>query len=276
MRGTLFVVATPLGNLDDISARAIRILGTVERIACEDTRHTRKLLNHLGIDTHALSYHEYNEEDRCPELIGLLEEGKSLALVSDAGTPQVSDPGYRLVLECRKRGLTVLPVPGPSAATAALSVSGLPPDRFLLVGFLPRKRPARRTAIERLKSVSASLIFFLPPHSLIAQLTDLKEVLGDRKGFLAKEMTKIHERHWWGPLSEVILQSEEAPRGEYTLVLEAAEGDTGGAWNLDLQAYVAGLQSLRGLSRKEAIQRAAGDTGMSRNEVYRQVAVKKA
>ena len=208
-------------------------------------------------------------------LIRHLKEGKDLALVCDAGTPQISDPGFRLVRECREQGLPVLPVPGPSAATAALCVSGLPPDRFLFVGFLPKKRPSRRTAIERLKAVSASLIFFIPPHALIDQLTDLKEVLGDRKGFLAKEITKIHERHWWGKLGEIIHHQDETPKGEYTLVVEGSEGDAGVESDLDLQAYVEGLQQLRGLSRKEAIRQAAQDLGKSRNEVYREVALKK-
>ena len=274
MQGTLFVVATPLGNLDDLSTRAIRVLGGVDIIACEDTRHTRKLLNHFHIDTRALSYHEHNEEERCPGLIRHLKEGKDLALVCDAGTPQISDPGYRLVRACREQGLPVLGVPGPSAATAALSVSGLPPDRFLFVGFLPKKPLSRRKAIERLKGFSASLIFFIPPHSLIDQLTDLKEILDDRRGFLAKEMTKIHERHWWGKLSEIIDQREEAPKGEYTLVVEGSEGEAGVELNLDLRAYVEGLQACRGLTRKEAIQQAARDLGKSRNEVYRHVFTK--
>ncbi len=275
MQGTLFVVATPLGNLDDISARAIRVLRAVEIIACEDTRHTRKLLNHFDIGTRTLSYHEHNEQERSPELLRHLKEGRDLALVSDAGTPQISDPGYRLVRECREQGLPVLPVPGPSAPTAALSVSGLPPDRFLLVGFLPRKPLSRRKAIESLKGFSASLIFFVPPHSLIDQLTDLKEILGDRKGFLAKEMTKIHERHWWGQLSEIIHPREEATKGEYTLVVEGAAGEAGVESDLDLRAYVEGLQAFRGLTKKEAIQQAARDLGKSRNEVYQQVAVEK-
>ena len=275
MQGTLFVVATPLGNLDDMSTRAIQILRSVEIVACEDTRHTRKLLNHFHIHSRTLSYHEHNEEKRCPGLIRLLKEGTDLALVCDAGTPQISDPGFRLVRACREQGLPVLPVPGPSAATAALSVSGLPPDRFLFLGFLPKKRPSRRTAIERLKAVSASLIFFIPPHALIDQLTDLKEILGDRKGFLAKEITKIHERHWWGKLGEIIHHQDETPKGEYTLVVEGSEGDAGVESDLDLQAYVEGLQQLRGLSRKEAIRQAAQDLGKSRNDVYREVAVKK-
>ena len=275
MQGTLFVVATPLGNLDDMSTRAIRILSGVEIVACEDTRHTRKLLNHFHIHTRTLSYHEHNEEKRCPGLIRHLKEGKDLALVCDAGTPQISDPGFRLVRECREQGLPVLPVPGPSAATAALSVSGLPPDRFLFLGFLPKKHSRRLQELERLKVVPASLIFFIPPHALIDQLADLRDILGNRKGFLAKEITKIHERHWWGPLSEIIHNQDETPKGEYTLVLEGSEGAAGVELNLDLQAYVEGLQRFRGLTRKEAIRQVAQDLGKSRNEVYREVAVKK-
>ncbi len=275
MPGTLFVVATPLGNLDDMSVRAIRTLGAVHVVACEDTRRTRKLLNHFQIGTRTLSYHEHNEEQRCPRLLGYLREGKDLALVSDAGTPQISDPGFRLVRACREQGVAVLPVPGPSAATAAVSVSGLPPDRFLLVGFLPKKRSPRKKSIEKLKAVSVSLIFFIPPHALIDQLKDLKEILGNRACFLAKEMTKIHERHWWGPLEEIIDRHEKTPRGEYTLVVEGSQGDARVEPNLDLRAYVEGLQQVRGLSRKEAIRKAALDLGKSRNQVYREVALKK-
>ena len=275
MQGTLFVVATVLGNLDDMSPRAIEVLGAVELIACEDTRHTRKLLNHFHIGTRALSYHEHNEEERCPRLIRHLKEGKSLALVSDAGTPQVSDPGYRLVRACRKQGLPVLPVPGPSAVTAALSVSGLPPDRFLFVGFLPRTRPRRLQELEKLKGFSASLVLFVPPHALSYHLADLREILGNRTGFLAKEISKIHECHWWGSLEEIIQNQEEAPKGEYTLVVAGYEGKAGVELDLDLKAYVEGLQRLRGLTRKEAIRQAARELGKSRNEVYRQVAVEK-
>ncbi len=270
MQGTLFVVATPL---DDLSARAIRVLGAVEIIACEDTRHTRKLLNHFDVGTPALSYHEHNEQERCPELIRHLQEGRDLALVSDAGTPLISDPGFRLVRQCRKQGLPVLPVPGPSAVTAVLSVSGLPPHRFLFVGFLPRTRPRRLRELEKLEGIASSLILFIPPHALTNQLADLQKILGNRQAFLAKEISKIHERHWWGSLGEIIQDQEETPKGEYTLVVGGAEGNPI-ELNLDLEAYVQGLQQLHGLSRKEAIRQAARDLGKSRNEVYRQVAVK--
>lgn len=273
--GTLFVVATPLGHLDDLSARAVRVLRSVELVACEDTRHTRKLLNHFGIATRTLSYHEHNEAERTVRLIRTLEKGADVALVSDAGTPLVSDPGFRLVRECRQRGLTVRPVPGPSAVTAALSVSGLPPDRFLFVGFLPRTRPRRLKELENLKTAQASLVFFIPPHSLTDQLVDLRKVLGDRRAFLAKELTKIHERHWWGTLKEIKDGQEEAPRGEYTLIVEGSGVPAEAASGIDLPAYVEGLQQTRGLTGKEAIRQAARDLGTSRNRVYREVALKK-
>ena len=275
MQGTLFVVATPLGNLDDMSSRAIRILSGVEMVACEDTRHTRKLLNHFHIHTRTLSYHEHNEEKRCPGLIRHLKEGKDLALVCDAGTPQISDPGFRLVRECREQGLPVLPVPGPSAATAALCVSGLPPDRFLFLGFLPRTRPRRLRELEKLKRIPSSLILFIPPHALSNHLADLRAILGNRQGFLAKEITKIHEHHWWGSLGEIIDDQEETPKGEYTLVVAGSEEKAGAELELDLHAYVEGLQQLRGLTRKEAIRQAARDLGKSRNDVYREVTLKK-
>ena len=273
MQGTLFVVATPLGNLDDLSARAMHVLGNVEILACEDTRRTRRLLNHFGIEARTLSYHEHNEKHRAAELVRRLNGGQDIALVSNAGTPQISDPGFRLVRACRKQGVPVLPVPGPSAAAAAISVSGLPSDRFLFVGFLPARRTARRKDLVDLKPVRVSLLVFLPPHRLLEQLAEMLEILGDRNAFLAKEMTKIHERHWWGTLSQLIDGRQGIPRGEYTLVLEGSDGPENRGENIDAGAYVQGLCRLRRLTLKEAIRQAARDLGRSRNEVYRDVVV---
>ncbi|HUG42651.1 MAG TPA: 16S rRNA (cytidine(1402)-2'-O)-methyltransferase, partial [Acidobacteriota bacterium] len=216
--GTLYVVATPIGNLDDLSQRARTILSEADWIACEDTRRTRKLLNHFAIATATVSYHEHNEEERAAELLDRLIGGDTIALVSDAGTPLVSDPGYRLVRRCHECGVPVIPVPGPSAAVAALSVSGLPSDRFLFVGFLPKKAAARREELLQIASVSATLILYLPPHRLARSLLEIEEALGDREAFLIREMTKLHETSLRGSLSEIRAQASlEAARGEYTL-----------------------------------------------------------
>ncbi len=273
MLGTLFVVATPLGNLDDLSARAVRVLGSVEIIACEDTRRTRKLLNHFQIEARTLSYHEHNESQRAGDLVRRLKEGQDVALVSNAGTPQISDPGFRLVRACRRQGIPVLPVPGPSAVAAAISTSGLPSDRFLFVGFLPARRAARLKSLKALKRVRASLLMFLSPHRLVAELEDLREILGERDAFLAKEMTKIHERHWWGPLSRIITSQPGSPRGEYTLVVKGSTGREESESGIDASAYVQGLRQVRNLTLKQAILQAASDLGKSRNAVYREVVV---
>lgn len=273
MQGTLFVVATPLGNLGDLSARAVRVLGNVEILACEDTRHTRRLLNHFGIEARTLSYHEHNEKRRSAQLVRRLNGGQDIALVSNAGTPQISDPGFRLVRTCRMQGVPVLPVPGPSAAAAAISVSGLPSNRFLFVGFLPARQAARRKDLIELKPVRVSLLVFLSPHRLLEQLDEMLEILGDRNAFLAKEMTKIHEQHWWGTLSQLIEDQKGLPRGEYTLVLEGSASPEKRGEEIDASAYVQGLCNLRRLTLKEAIRQAAQDLGRNRNEVYRDVVV---
>ena len=204
MSGVLYVVATPLGNLDDLSPRAQRILQEVDLIACEDTRHTRKLLNHFEIRTPTTSYHEHNETAKTGVLMTRLHEGRHLALVSDAGTPLVSDPGYRLVSACREEKIAVYPVPGPSAGMAALSVSGLPADRWLFVGFLPRPTALQKKQLKALSHEESTLLIYLPPHGLVPTLKRIVEMLGDRRAFLAREMTKLHETHYFGPLSEIL------------------------------------------------------------------------
>ena len=193
MSGTLYVVATPIGNLEDITFRAVRILGEVDRIACEDTRQTRKLLDRYSIATPLVSYHEHNEQSRSDELLRDLLAGKSIALVSDAGTPLIADPGYRLVRKARQQGVRVTPVPGPSALLVALSASGLATDAFLFGGFVPPKKSQRRKLLEELKTSQATLVFYEAPHRILETLDDVAEVLGDRPIVLARELTKIHE-----------------------------------------------------------------------------------
>src|SRR5712691_11316870 len=193
--GTLFVVATPLGNLEDLTLRAIRILRTVSLVACEDTRRTRRLLLSQGITTPATSYFEHNERWKGARILEALRAGRDVALVSDAGTPGISDPGYRLVRDARAEGLPVVPVPGPCAAVAALSVSGLPTDRFLFVGFLPSRSGARRRELETLATQGHTLVFYESPVRAVGCLGDMVEVLGDRQAFLCREATKRHEEY---------------------------------------------------------------------------------
>jgi len=201
--GNLYLVATPIGNLEDITLRALRILKEADLIACEDTRHTAKLLTHYGIRTPRESYHQFNEESRTPHLIQLLKDGKNIALVSDAGSPLVSDPGYELVAACRREGIQVTPVPGPSAAIAALSASGLPAENFFFAGFLPAKGSNRRRRLEELAVLPCTLILYEAPHRLLASLEDMVALFGPRQATLARELTKMHEEMLHGSLQDL-------------------------------------------------------------------------
>ena len=278
MLGILYVVATPLGNLEDLSPRALKILGEVDLIACEDTRHTRKLLNHFAIQTPTTSYHEHNEDTKAPALMIRLQEGKRIALVSDAGTPLLSDPGHRLVQACRKSKIPVYPIPGPSAATAALSVSGLPAHRFLFIGFLPRRAALQRAMLEQVSQQESTLLFYISPHGLLPTLKRIVEILGNRRAFLIREMTKLHETHYFGRLKEVLTTLEqERARGEYTLVLEGQTSQEDQVSSqLDAAAYVLGLMEAQGLTQKEAIKQATQELGLSRREIYSKVEAGKA
>jgi len=220
MTGTLFLVATPIGNLADISQRALSILDAVDLIAAEDTRHTRKLLSHYQIKAQLISYHEHNERERAEELLGFLQSGQDIALVSDAGTPGISDPGYRLVHLCREAGIVVSPVPGPTAVIAALSVSGLPTDQFYFGGFLPVKEGKKRTFLAKLKDLPATLVFYEAPQRVLKTLQILQEVLGDRQAVLLRELTKVHEEFLGGCCSDLQqLWSQQARKGEVVIVV---------------------------------------------------------
>ncbi len=268
--GTLYVVATPLGNLEDFSPRAVRILREVSLIACEDTRHTGRLLAHFQIATPRTSYHEHNESAKAKELLAELHAGKSLALVSDAGTPLLSDPGYRLVRLCREQEIPVLPVPGPSAAIAALSVAGIPSDRFLFLGFLPRKAAAQKEELRRVARLAVTLVCYLSPHGLVPTLGSIREIFGARKAFLVREMTKLYETSYFGSLDQILeWVAEEEPRGEYTLVIEGAQPDVAEPSAIDAKAYVEGLIATQGLSRKEALRQAAHELGIPKRELYK-------
>jgi 16S rRNA (cytidine1402-2'-O)-methyltransferase len=219
--GRLFIVATPIGNLEDISLRALRVLEEVSLIACEDTRQTVKILNKYGIKKRLLSYFHPKEQKRVPKIIGLLKEGKDVALVSDAGTPGIADPGFPLIREALKQGIAVIPVPGPAAVTAALSAAGLPTHKFLFWGFPSPKKEAARKSLESLKTETATLIFYLPSRKLPAFLKIIQETLGERRVVIAREMTKVHEEFLRGFPAELLSALEKKSlKGELTLLVE--------------------------------------------------------
>jgi 16S rRNA (cytidine1402-2'-O)-methyltransferase len=219
--GALYVVATPIGNLKDITFRAIEILNTVNTIAAEDTRHTRKLLSHFQIKAHLVSCHEHNESFRIPMLLQKLQSGESVALVSDAGTPSVSDPGYRLVAAAIAQGLSVIPIPGVSAAVTALCASGLPSDSFYFVGFLPASSSRRRAKLEGISKIRSTLVFYESPRRIAQTMSDILQTLGDRPAVIAREMTKIHEEFLRGSVAELNAKMRivESMKGEITLLI---------------------------------------------------------
>ncbi len=228
--GALYIVSTPIGNLDDITLRAIRILSGVDLIAAEDTRKTRILLDHLSIGTPLVSHYSYNERRRVPELIDRLKQGSSVAVVTDAGTPGISDPAYLLIREAVARGIPLVPVPGATAFLPALVISGLPPDRFVFEGFLPLKK-GRKTAFERLKNQDRTIVLYEAPHRLGRTLEDIQKFLGDRRMALVREITKKFEEVQRGNVSDILRAvRERAPRGEYVIVIEGCppdgQGDT--------------------------------------------------
>ena len=226
MAGVLYIVATPIGNLEDVSLRALRILKEVDLIAAEDTRHTRILLNHYNIRTPLTSCHEHNEKAQVPKLIERLRSGENLALVSDAGTPAISDPGYRLVVEAIRAGIRVVPVPGPSAVASVLSASGLPTDRFVFEGFLPSKNRERGTRLQALRDESRTLVFYEAPHRLKESLIEMRRILGDRQIVIAREVSKIHEEFLRGTIGALVSQlAEREVKGELTIVVQGASGD---------------------------------------------------
>ncbi|MEQ1945863.1 MAG: 16S rRNA (cytidine(1402)-2'-O)-methyltransferase [Bryobacteraceae bacterium] len=269
MAGTLYIVATPIGNLEDITLRALRILKECDAIACEDTRQTRKLLDHYGIAKPAISYHEHNERERAAELAGKMAGGESIALVTDAGTPLVSDPGYRLVQAAIEHGVTVVPIPGPSAAIGALSASGLATDSFRFCGFLPPKSSQRRKVLEDSKHESGTLIFYETPHRILEALEDIRAVMPGRPVVVARELTKMHEEFLRGTAAEIHarLAARPAVKGEITLLIgkgDAPEADTG----VPVEAAVLVLEK-QGLPRMDAIKQVAKERGLNKRDVYR-------
>ncbi len=244
--GTLFVVATPIGNLSDISRRALEALREVDLIACEDTRQTIKLLNHFGIEKPLTSYHEFNEQKKAEELAEMLAGNAKVAIVSDAGMPTISDPGYRVIRLCRERGIPVVAIPGPNAAVTALAASGLPSDEFLFVGFLPAKKNSRCEKLRKLMNVQCTLVFYEAPHRIEAALEDIHEVFGDREACIAREITKLHEEYLFGKLSEI--RKNVKTLGEFVVVVAGAT-----------EVREAGPHT-----REEVLKK----LGMTRNELY--------
>src|SRR6476659_10003832 len=260
MAGTLYLVATPIGNLADITHRALQVLRDVAFVACEDTRHTRKLLQHYGIDAKTVSYHEHNEQQRARELIESLKEGNDVAIVSDAGTPAISDPGFRLVRAAIDNGITVAPVPGPSALISALVAAGLPTDEFFFGGFLPARSSARRARLGELRPVPGTLVFYEAPHRLAASLRDAYEVLGEREAVVARELTKLHEEIRRGRLRELAeYYATIEPRGEIVLLIDRTVLDqtsSSQSSQVSVSALVARFEA-EGLDRRAALKKAA-------------------
>ena len=271
MSGKLFIVATPIGNLEDLTPRARQTLAEVDLIAAEDTRHTGRLLSHIGVKTRLLALYDHNEEQVVPKLIASLQSGQSVALVSDAGTPLVSDPGYRLVRAAHAGGIAVSPVPGPSAVTAALSVAGLPTDRFCFEGFLPAKKAARLGALETLARETRTLVFYESVHRIADVLADLCDVLGcKRDAFVGRELTKMHEQcvqETLGSLRDKVADGSIVGKGEFVIVVAGCDEPAESSLEIDrlLEALAAQL------SAKDAARVAAEATGLKRNDLYRRL-----
>jgi len=283
--GALFIVATPIGNLEDITHRAVRILREVDVIACEDTRRTQKLLNQFGIKTKTISYHEHNERERAEQLCQLLETGKDIAIVSDAGTPLISDPGFRIVNAAIQRNVPIVPIPGPTAFVTALAASGLASDQFLFVGFLPARANARRAKLEELREIAATLIFYEAPRRIAKTLKDALDVFGNRNATVARELTKLHEEIVRGSLAGLRQRFSQNPtaRGEMVLIISGASERRLDATQFSdeiedqsrrLSKRVRELEG-EGLDAKVALKKAARELGIKRAEAYRLVVAQK-
>ena len=267
MKGRLYVVATPLGNLEDITLRARRVLGEVALVLCEDTRRTAKLLKVNNIDVPTLSFHEHNAKRRTPQVLRHLSAGDELALVSDAGTPTISDPGAALVMTLRREGHVVIPIPGPSAVATALSVSGLPADRYVFRGFLPGRAGERRRALVELTDVTETLVFFESPRRIRATLADLEQILGDRSAFVCREATKRHEEYAAGTLAELARSfADRDVKGEITLVVAGASGEPRPS-DAPVEQLFEELRG-QGLTRRAAAKETARRTGGKAREIY--------
>jgi 16S rRNA (cytidine1402-2'-O)-methyltransferase len=274
---TLYLVGTPIGNLEDITLRALRVLKEVDVIACEDTRQTQKLLNHYAIATRTTSYHEHNEVTKAPELVKDIQEGASVALVTDAGMPGISDPGYRLVALAIRHHIPVVPLPGASAFLAALVASGLPTDSFRFSGFLPAKRGERRALLEAIKNSPRTQVFYEAPHRIVDALEDVAEVLGpERHIVVAREVTKIHEEFLRGRPGEVLanLKAREAVKGEITLLIGKGENTdvaAASSGRLSVRQRVQQIMAEENMDEKAALKKVAKERGVSKSEAYREL-----
>jgi len=275
----LYLVATPIGNLEDITLRALRVLKEVDVVACEDTRQTQKLLNHYGIATRTISYHEHNEMTRSAELVKEMQEGASVALVTDAGMPGISDPGYRLISLAIRHHVPVVPIPGASAFLAALVASGLPTDSFRFSGFLPAKRGERRAALEAIRTSPRTQVFYEAPHRIIEALSDVIEVLGNaRHVVIAREVTKLHEEFLRGRAGEILaaLKARDAVKGEITLLIGKAEEEdvrvgTDAFVRPSVRQRVEQIMAEEKVDEKAALKKVAKERGISKSEAYREL-----
>lgn len=269
MKGKLYIVSTPIGNLEDITLRALRILKEVDLIACEDTRVTKKLLSHYQIHKPLTSYHEHNEREKAEELLSLLEAGQNIAVVSDAGTPGVSDPGYRLVSLVSEKGIEVIALPGPSAAVAALSVSGLPTTCFTFLGFLPKSDKKRRECLESVREYTQTLIFYESPNRIIETLKNMFETLGNRQVSISREITKMFEEILRGEISQVIqiLEKRESMKGEFTIVVGGISRES----NITEEVIEKQLKLYqeKGLSLKDTVKEVSRNLGVSKSKIYK-------
>jgi 16S rRNA (cytidine1402-2'-O)-methyltransferase len=271
--GKLYVVGTPIGNLEDITLRAIRTLKEVDLIACEDTRRTQKLLNVYKIATRTISYHQHNEMTRAPELIIQMEEGSNIALVTDAGMPGVSDPGFRLVHLAVRHSIPVVPVPGASAFVAALAASGLPVDKFRFLGFLPSKRSERKKALGELKTAPKTLVFYEAPHRLMEMLKDTREILGEREIVIAREVTKVHEEFVRGTIGTAIEYLKKKPvKGEITVLIgprASAEANDAAPPAASIVSEIQAVMTNRDVDERAALKIVARARGVSKSDAYR-------
>ncbi|MBD1400155.1 16S rRNA (cytidine(1402)-2'-O)-methyltransferase [Pelovirga terrestris] len=270
MTGILYVVATPIGNLEDMTYRAVRVLGEVALIAAEDTRHSRKLLNHYGISTRLISYHDHNEKGRSEQLLVRLQGGENIALISDAGTPCIADPGYQLVQRCHHEDVPVVAIPGPSAVIAGLSIAGLPTEGFRFLGFLPAKTQARRTMLQRCRDETATQVMYEAPHRLLATLADIVDICGsDCRVAIARELTKRHEELFAGMAAEALssFSERDSIKGELVIMLGPAPPL---APAMTISEQLLHLRQTTRLSWKEIVKQVARDQGVAGSEVYRE------
>ena len=273
MKGTLYIVATPIGNLEDITLRALRVLKEVDIIAAEDTRHTLQLLNHFEISKPLISYYKQIEEEKSNSLLDKLEQGKNIALVSDAGTPGISDPGEVIIKKAIENGINIVPVPGACAAINALICSGMKTDEFCFIGFLPVNSAEKKNKLKEVADETKTMIFYEAPHKLIKTLEAMQDVLGDRKIVLCKELTKIHETFERESISKILSKLQE-PKGEYVIIVEGAqkstkERETEERNSLSIEEHYAYYEK-QGMDKKEIIKQIAKDRGVSKNEIYKQ------